>query len=382
MTAQLVYTGAWPTNTLLINLTFATNNGLPQEGGWGGRVGNPQEFDFMKRIQVGILTSTTVPRVGNLTQRPLGKWRRPGKEHKVVRHIGKYPVVTWMSFLLQDSLGFWILTVDSRLQVLDSRFFVRRTWIPDSNHWWVSGFVELSSEFQSPKSRFDKQKNSWIMDYKSKIIPDSGFPYMGWSFPHAHFTTKGILPLSFEKPYSHKYTLFISKFAFDLHVFTGCHRQVFVKAKDKKIICTDIKISVFVLRSLWKEGFSQGEVDHLFSTLVLPNFTYGLPVYGAADSDLLDRCFKRKYTSKRMDIRELLEKADKKLFKVRSVDPDCPLSNIIPKKEERKELLRNKSAHRPDIKTNRFKNVFVNRIIFRYNFWSFYYLHTVCLMYV
>lgn len=35
---------------------------------------------------------------------------------------------------------------------------------------------------------------------------------------------------------------------------------------------------LFVLGSLWKEGFSQGEVDHLFSALVLPNFTYGLPV--------------------------------------------------------------------------------------------------------
>ena len=113
-------------------------------------------------------------------------------------------------------------------------------------------------------------------------------------------------------------------------------------------------------------------MDHLFSALVLPNFTYGLPVYGAVDSDLtviqnvLDRCFKRKYTSKRMDIRELLEQAGKKLSKVGSVDPDCPLSNIIPTKEERKYLLRNKSAHRPDIKTDRFKNVFVNRIIFSY----------------
>jgi len=50
------------------------------------------------------------------------------------------------------------------------------------------------------------------------------------------------------------------------------------------------------------------------------NFTYGLPVYGAVDSNptdiqnFLDRCFKRRYTSKRMDIRELLEKAYKKLF--------------------------------------------------------------------
>ena len=85
-----------------------------------------------------------------------------------------------------------------------------------------------------------------------------------------------------------------------------------------------------------EEGFSRGEVDHLFSALVLPNFTYGPPVYSAEDSDLtviqdfLGRFFKRKYTSQRMDIRELLEKADKKLFKVRSVDPDCQLSNIIP----------------------------------------------------
>ena len=33
---------------------------------------------------------------------------------------------------------------------------------------------------------------------------------------------------------------------------------------------------LFVLRSLRKEGFSQVEVDRLFSALVLPNFTYGL----------------------------------------------------------------------------------------------------------
>ena len=73
--------------------------------------------------------------------------------------------------------------------------------------------------------------------------------------------------------------------------------------------------------------------------------------------NFLDRWFKRKYTSKGMDIRELLEKADKKLFKVRSVDPDCPLSNVIPKKKETKYHLRNESAHRSEIKTDRFRNV-------------------------
>lgn len=103
-------------------------------------------------------------------------------------------------------------------------------------------------------------------------------------------------------------------------------------------------------------------------------------MHEAIDSDLtviqnfMDKCFESKYTSKRMDIRELLEKADNKIFKVRSVDPDCTLSNIIPKKKKTKYQLRNKSAHRPDIKTDRFKNVFVNRLIFKYNLRSFYYL--------
>ena len=56
-----------------------------------------------------------------------------------------------------------------------------------------------------------------------------------------------------------------------------------------------------------------------------------------------------------MDIREVLEKAGKKLFKVHSADPDCPLSNIIPKKKEIKYQLRNKTAYRPEIKTDRLR---------------------------
>jgi len=63
-----------------------------------------------------------------------------------------------------------------------------------------------------------------------------------------------------------------------------------------------------------------------------------------------------------MDIRELLEKADEKIFKVRSVDPDC--RRLVTSFQYQ---LRNKSAHRPEIKTDKFKNVFINRLIFRYN---------------
>ena len=41
-----------------------------------------------------------------------------------------------------------------------------------------------------------------------------------------------------------------------------------------------------VLRTLRKEQYSPAEIDHLFTFLVLPNFIYGLPVYGASEPDL------------------------------------------------------------------------------------------------
>ena len=96
-------------------------------------------------------------------------------------------------------------------------------------------------------------------------------------------------------------------------------------------------------------------IDYLFSAFCLPNFIYGLSVYnGAVDSDLRviqnfrDGCLKRKlYTSKRIDDRDLLEEADRKLFKVCTVDPGCPFSNIIVKKKETKYHLRDRTAYRP-----------------------------------
>ena len=41
-----------------------------------------------------------------------------------------------------------------------------------------------------------------------------------------------------------------------------------------------------VLRTHRKEQYSPADIDHLFTSLVLPNFIYGLPVYGASEPDL------------------------------------------------------------------------------------------------
>ena len=61
----------------------------------------------------------------------------------------------------------------------------------------------------------------------------------------------------------------------------NCKYSSHVRAKvikANKSLCP----SLFVLGSLRKEGMSQDEVDHLFNAIVLPNFSYALPVYGAS----------------------------------------------------------------------------------------------------
>ena len=54
-------------------------------------------------------------------------------------------------------------TVASGLQVMDSEFFVSRTWILDSNRLWDSGFLKLYSGFQSPGFRILQLKK--LLDY-------------------------------------------------------------------------------------------------------------------------------------------------------------------------------------------------------------------------
>ena len=62
-----------------------------------GGSGNPGELDFVKHTWVGILTSTTIPGVGNLTRCHLERLRGSGNEWRVLRHLGKYPEFIWAS---------------------------------------------------------------------------------------------------------------------------------------------------------------------------------------------------------------------------------------------------------------------------------------------
>ena len=132
---------------------------------------------------------------------------------------------------------------------------------------------------------------------------------------------------------------------------------------------------LYVIRCMRKEACSQVEVDHPFSSVVLPNITYALSVYGASESELtiaqqfLDRCFQRRYTSKKLEIGELFKVQDHRICRKVSSIPKHPLRAKFPETKTTRYMynLRNKSPAMPAINTDRFKNTFFNRIVFKYN---------------
>ena len=92
-------------------------------------------------------------------------------------------------------------------------------------------------------------------------------------------------------------------------------RLVKVKAK----LCKANKC-LHVLRVCRKERYSQTEIDYLFYSIVLPNITYGLSIYGAFVAEInvlqqfLDRCYKLRFIYTQLNIRSLLQKQDKAIF--------------------------------------------------------------------
>lgn len=130
---------------------------------------------------------------------------------------------------------------------------------------------------------------------------------------------------------------------------------------------------LFIIRNLRNDGYSQNEIDLLFKSLVLSQLTYALPVYAASPPELtmvqnfLTRCYKRKYISSHLNIYSLLEKSDRALFKKIKNQPNHPLREIMPKTKPYSIKLRRQEPQWPRITTERFKNSFVNRCIFKYN---------------
>ena len=94
-----------------------------------------------------------------------------------------------------------------------------------------------------------------------------------------------------------------------------------------------------VLRVYRKEHYSQTEIDYFFYSIVLPNITYRLSVYGASDVEInvlqqfLDRCYELCFISTQLNIRSLPQKQDKAIFKKVKQCNNHPLKVCLPQEK-------------------------------------------------
>ena len=146
-----------------------------------------------------------------------------------------------------------------------------------------------------------------------------------------------------------------------------CDSKFSVHVKNKLIAANK---SLHILRKLRKEGYNQSEIHPLFNIIVLPNINYALSVRAASESDLtpvkcfLDRCFKRKYTSKPVGVYDFLERQDHKLFRKVSDAKGHPLLSIMTRVKPSSYNLRTETCFKTKINAMRFKNSFINRLVF------------------
>ena len=111
-------------------------------------------------------------------------------------------------------------------------------------------------------------------------------------------------------------------------------------------------------------------LDEDFRTLITGQARYGKTntlTQILREPAVLDRCFKRRYISKKLEIGELLKVQDHRICRKVSSIPNHPLRANFPETKITRYNLRNKSPAMPAIHTDRFKNTFFNRIVFKYN---------------
>lgn len=128
---------------------------------------------------------------------------------------------------------------------------------------------------------------------------------------------------------------------------------------------------MYILRVCKSYGYSKDQLNNLFNSLVMSVFLYGIEVWGAAYQrkylDRIDRFLKRThrfgFVTKKTTILDLIKDRDSKLFK-NVIRDDHILHDLLPPK--RKCVLRERKHDFifPRVRTERFKQSFLNRCIF------------------
>ena len=113
---------------------------------------------------------------------------------------------------------------------------------------------------------------------------------------------------------------------------------------------------------------SQEELDHLFNAIFLRSAgLWCLRFRPFCNTEFFRPVYEKKVYVQECKYQGFAREGGQDTLQKRSNDPECPFFQFLPKEKNTRYNLRNTSVSVPRIYTDRFKNVFSNRIIFRYD---------------
>ena len=131
---------------------------------------------------------------------------------------------------------------------------------------------------------------------------------------------------------------------------------------------------LYIIRICKYYGYSIENLDLLFQSLILSVFTYAVEVSGCAFCSkylsridkLFPRCYKLGYCFKQHSILDIRRDRDMKLWR-RISSTNTALSDLLPPQRTRQMRTRSHNIILPNVRTSRFKSVFINRCLFNSN---------------
>ena len=119
-------------------------------------------------------------------------------------------------------------------------------------------------------------------------------------------------------------------------------------------------------------GFSKKDLDLLFHSLIVSALVFGIEVWGCASYNkyliqidkLFKRAFKYGYSIQKLHIVDIINTKDKKLWDKIIANPSHALHTLLPPKRNLQLRDRGHDYELPNIRTERFKQVFLNRCLF------------------
>jgi hypothetical protein len=131
---------------------------------------------------------------------------------------------------------------------------------------------------------------------------------------------------------------------------------------------------MYILRVCKHYGLSTHQLDLLFNILIVSLFTFAAEIWGEASYNkyvsqidkFVNRAYRNGYTSTRSDFKATISSRDKKLWSRIINDDNNALHNLLPSKLNRPLRRRGHDFELPNVKTERFKNTFINRCLFNF----------------